>query len=127
MNGTLPIKIKTTGAVLLTDELRTFINDKISKLEKVIDHADTTALCNFELESLAHSRLGGSFRAEITLTFKGGMARAEAKHDTLHAAIDEAIEEARREIRRTRTKERDLMRKGASQVKDFFRNFKNPF
>lgn len=118
-----PIKIKVTGAIMLTDELRSFIDEKLEKLFKLIPESDTTALAEVEVESTANSRVGDSFRAEITFTFTGGMARAEAKRETLHAAIDEAVSEARRELRRARGKSRDLMRHGAAQVKEFFRNF----
>lgn len=123
MTDEVPVKIKTTGAVLLSAELRSFIDEKTRKLAKLIEHNDTTALIEVEVESTANARVGDSYRAEITATFKGGMARAEAKSDILHAAIDEAILEARRELRRARNKNRDLVRRGAAQVKEFFRNF----
>lgn len=127
MTDEIPVKIKTTGAVVLTDELTAFINEKARKLAKLIGENDTTALIEVEVESLPNSRLGGSYRAEITATFTGGMARAEAKRETLHAAIDEAVGEARRELRRSRGKHRDLVRRGAAEVKEFFRNLKGPF
>jgi len=121
------IKIKVTGAILLTDELRSFIDEKIQKLFKLIPESDTAALAEVEIESTANSRIGDSYRAEITFTFSGGMARAEAKREVLHVAIDEAVAEARRELRRAKSKHRDLARRGAAQVKEFFRNFKSPF
>jgi len=122
-----PVKIKVTGAILLTDELRTFIDEKLYKLFKLIPESDTTALAEVEIESTANSRVGDSYRAEITFTYAGGMARAEARRETLHTAIDEAVGEARRELRRAKNKRHDLARRGAAQVKEFFRNFKNPF
>lgn len=123
MTDEVPVKIKTTGAVLLSAELRSFIDEKTRKLAKLIAPDDTAALLEVEVESTANARVGDSYRAEITVTFKGGMARAEAKSDTLHAAIDEAVLEAKRELRRARNKNRDLVRRGAAQVKEFFRNF----
>jgi ribosomal subunit interface protein len=119
----LPLKIKTTGAVLLTDELRSFIEGKAGKLEKLVDARDTTALLEVEVESSSSSRLGGLYRAEINCTLKGGFVRAEARGDTLHAALDKATNEAWRELRHTKTKRRDLIRRGAAKVKRFFRKF----
>jgi ribosomal subunit interface protein len=120
----MELKIKVSGAVLLTDELRTFVEEKVKKLEKLLDASDTSALCEVGLESVSQSRTGDSFRAEVSVTFAGGMAYAEAKKDVLHAALDEAVSETRRELRRTRTKHRDLVRRGAARVKDFFNRFR---
>lgn len=117
------VTIKTTGAVLLTDELRSFVEEKVNKLEKLFGPSDTTVLAEVELEALAKARAGNEFRAEINLTFAGGMARAEASRQTMHAAIDEAVAEAKREVLHARTKHKNLVRRGAARVKDFFRRF----
>jgi ribosomal subunit interface protein len=120
----MEMKLKVTGAVLLTDELRSFVEEKVAKLEKLLDSADTTVLAEVEIGSVSQSRTGDMFRAEINLSFTGGFARAEAVRESLHAAVDEAVDEARREVRRARTKHRDLMRRGAARVKEFFRRFR---
>ena len=119
----LPIKIKTTGAVILTEELRSFISDKVGKLSKFLSPSDTTALVEVELESLANSREGNLYRAEINLSVRGELNRSEAKRLTLHAAVDEAVAEARRSLRKSRVKHRNLIHHGAAQVKEFFRRF----
>lgn len=116
-------KIKVTGSVVLTDELSTLIEKKMSKLA-VFLKGDTTALANVEVGTTsAGQRTGDVYRAEVHLTFAGGDAYAEATTNTLHAAIDQAAAEARRELRKRKSKERDIVRRGAAQVKDFFRNF----
>jgi ribosomal subunit interface protein len=117
----IPITLKATGAVMLSDEVKSFVEDKVRKIAKVLDPNDTTTRADVELSTTGGARTGDEFRAEINLTFAGGFARAEATHDTLHAAIDEAVEEVRREVRRARTKHRDLVRRGAARVKDIFR------
>ncbi|MBV9349205.1 MAG: ribosome-associated translation inhibitor RaiA [Patescibacteria group bacterium] len=119
----MEIVIKTRGSVILTDEMRTFADHKVRKLEKFISPGDTTALADVELASVSKSRTGDLFRAEINLSFAGGFIRAEASRETLHAAIDKAVSEARREMRVFRTKHRDLMRRGAAKVKKLFRRF----
>lgn len=116
-------KIKVTGAVMLTDELREFIEKKIEKLALFLKN-DPAAIAEVEVGTTsAGQRTGDVYRAEVHMTFTGGDVYAEAVRGTLHAAFDKAASEARRELRRKMSKNRDLMRHGASQVKDFFRNF----
>ena len=115
--------IKTTGSVMLTDEVRAYVEEKVQKLERLLDGKDTTIMADVEIGSVSNSRTGDLFRAEINLSFAGGMARAEASRETLHTAVDEAVDEARREIRKMRVKHRDLVRRGAAKVKEFFRYF----
>lgn len=108
---------------MLTDELRTFVDEKLKKVEKVMHADDQAARADVELGTTGGARTGEMFRAEINLHFSGGFLRAEATRETLHTAIDEAVEELRGEVRKKLTKHRDLVRRGASRVKDFFRYF----
>lgn len=120
----MQMNIKTSGSVILTEELREFAEKKIAKLEKLLDPKDTTILIEVELATTTNGqRTGDAYRAEVNVSFTGGLARAEASRETMHAAIDEAVAEARRELRRSRTRHRDLIRRGALRVKDFFRRF----
>ena len=117
------ITIKTTGAVLLTDELRSFVEAKVGKLGRLLDPSDTTVLAEVELESISESKTADLFRAEINLSFTGKLVRAEARAETLHTAIDDAVSEAKREVEGARSKRRNMVRRGAAKVKDFFRRF----
>ncbi len=116
--------IKASGEVVLTEELRSYVAERVVRLEKLIDSADTTAFAAIELATTTSGqKTGNIYRAEFNVQFSGGFVRAEAVRDTMHAAIDEAIEEAKRELRKARGRRRDLMRRGAARVKDFFRQF----
>lgn len=117
----IPTTLKTTGAVLLTDELRAFVDEKMQKLEKVVDQSDTTMLADIELATTGGARTGQEYRAEINFCTGGKCIRAEATNEALHAAFDEAVEELRREIKKARTKHRDLLRRGAAKFKDIYR------
>jgi ribosomal subunit interface protein len=119
----IPTTLTATGSVVLTDELREFVDVKVAKLEKVLDHNDTVARVDVELGTTGGARTGEEYRAEINVKYSGGFERAEATRETLQTAIDEAVEEVRTELNKKRTKHRDLMRRGASKVKDFFRYF----
>ena len=116
-------KIKVTGAIILSEELRAFVEKKIGKLAIFLEN-DPAAIAEVEVGTTsAGQRTGDVYRAEVHLTFTGGDAYAEAVRENLHAALDQATGEARRELRKKRGKNRDLVRRGAAQVKDFFRNF----
>jgi len=116
-------KIKVTGAVILTDELNTFVERKVGKLGMFLKK-DPTALAHIEIGTTsAGQRIGDVFRGEIHLTFAGGDLYAEAVHNTLHGAVEKTVAEMRRELRKIKDKNRDLTRRGASEIKDFFRNF----
>ena len=119
----IPTTLKATGSVMLTDEIRTFIDTKLSKLGKLLNTNDGALRADVEVGTTGGARTGEMFRAEINLSWSGGVVRAEATRETLHAAIDEAVEEVRGEVRKKSTKHRDLVRRGAARVKDFFRYF----
>lgn len=118
------LNLKATGSVVLTPELQEFVETKIKKLEKLIDPADTTAMADVELcTTVGGQRSGDVYKAEINIQYVGGFTRAEATDYTMHRAIDTAVDEGRRELRKTFGKRRELMRRGAMKVKDFFRRF----
>lgn len=105
---------------MLTDEVTEYVEQKLGKIFKLLS-SDPTAHADVELCTTGGSRTGEEFRAEINLSFAGGFVRAEATCPTLHAAIDQAGDEARREVQKHVTKHRDLLRRGATKVKDLFR------
>ena len=118
----IPIKIKTTGAVLLNEEVRSYADEKIQKLSKFVDMSDTTMLMDVELEALP-KKTGENFRAELNFSSNGKVLRMEAKGETLHAAIDEAVEEGARRLRHLKGKHTDVMRRAGAEIKEFFRKF----
>ncbi len=120
----MQINLKTTGSIVLTEELRAFVAEKVNKLEKLLSPNDTTIMADVELGTvLGGQRTGDVHRAEINLQFKGSFARAEATKETLHRAIDVAVEEIKTELRKTRGRRRDFVRHGAAKLKDLFRKF----
>lgn len=116
----IPTKIKTTGSILLNEEVRAYVQEKIQKLEKLVDMSDTTMLMEVELEALPKKR-DENFRVEMNFSSNGKVLRMEARGETLHASIDEAVEEGARRLRHLKGKHTDVMRRAGAQVKDFFR------
>jgi len=119
----MELKTKTTGAILLTEELSEFLIKKAGKLEVFLKD-DPAAIVEIEVGTTSNGqRTGDVYRGEVHVTFAGGDAYAEAVADTLHKAADQAFAEVRRELRKMKSKHRDMVRRGAGKVKDFFRNF----
>jgi len=119
----MELKIKVTGSVILTEELQSYIEKKVEKLAVFLKN-DSTAITEIEAGTTSSGqRTGDVFRGEVHTTFAGGDVYAEAVQGTLHGALDQAIGEARRKLKKGKSKDRDLVRKGATQVKTFFRNF----
>lgn len=116
----VPTRIKATGAVILSDEVRAYAEEKVGKLEKYVDTSDTTNLFELELEALP-LRTGNAYRAELNFSSRGRVMRTEGRGESLHAAIDELVEEASRRMRKHKNKHIDLVRKGGAEVKKFFR------
>jgi len=118
----IPTRIKTTGSVALSDEVRSYIDEKLSRLTKLIDEADTTSLFEIELESLT-PHTGDRYRAEINFSSNGKVLRVEANGATLHEAIDLAVDEAALRLRKLKGKQSDLLKRSGAELKKFFRNF----
>lgn len=119
----MELKIKASGSVVLTEELKTFIEKKVQKIA-IFLKKDPTAIVEVEVGTTSSgARTGDVYRAEVHATFAGGDVYAEEHAEQLHPAINKTVSEARRELKKARGKNRDMVRKGASQVKDFFRNF----
>lgn len=115
--------LKGSGSLVLTDEVRGYLDQKLDRVEKLINENDTAVKLDVELGTVSNARTGNMFRAELNFSFSGGFIRAEETCDTLHAAIDAAVDELVHELKKKVGKQRDLMRRGASKVKDFFRYF----
>lgn len=121
----MQINFKTSGSIVLTDELRTFAEKKAGKLEQLLDEHDTTTLADIELATaVGGQKTGDIYRAEITLQYAGGFVRAEAIRDSMHKAVDSMVAEARKELRRKVGRKRTLTRRGGAMVKKLFRRFK---
>lgn len=117
----VPTKIKVTGDILLTDELRAYVEQKLARFEKLVDVSDTTNLFEVELQAFP-PKTSEPYRAEVNFSSNGKVMRMEASGETLHAAIDAMTDEGTNRLRHMKTKRNDLIRRGGAAVKDFFRN-----
>lgn len=80
----------------LTDSIKGYINDKISKLEKYFG-SDFDAVATLKIE-------GNNQVAEVRINIAGETFKAEAASKDLYASIDKDIEILEGQIRKSKTK-----------------------
>ncbi len=115
--------IKGTG-VVVSDELRTYVEKKLTILEKFVGER-TAPRADVELE---YKETGDKkFRAEFTLHDTGlsPMPRAESSASTLHEAIDFCEAELFSELTRDKKKRRHVFRHTAVAVKEYLRGWRS--
>ncbi len=113
----MEIKIKQTNATL-TPDVAEYLDKKLALLEKFIDPADSTALCEVEVgRSTEHHQSGDIFFCEINVIRGGKQFRARVNEATLMAAIDGTKDALALELGRSNEKERTLSRHAGAAVK----------
>ena len=85
------MQLSLTGHhVDITDPLRTYVEDKVSKLERHFDHV-TNVHVILSVEKLNQ-------KAEATVHISGGDVFADASHDDMYAAIDALVDKLDRQV-----------------------------
>ena len=101
-------KLKITGA------MSDYINEKLEKLEKYLEHSDTVR-ANVIVKVRNHEQ-----KVEITIPLKSFILRSEETQEDFYAAVDKTIDKLERQIRKNKTK---IMAKQSKTYYDF--NFAN--
>ncbi len=115
------INIKTKGDVVVTDDLRAYIDEKIESIKKYLKHTDEDAVfIEVELQE-GEPEKARSFRADITVNAPGERTHAVGWGESLNAALDEAKDELSRRLRREKKKKLSLLRKAGRKVKEMLR------
>ena len=98
--------IKITGRrIEVTDGLKSYIEKKISKLERYFGES-ATANVTISVEKDRHI-------IEVTIFHDGMIFRAEVSNDDMYAAVDKVEDVLERQIRRQRTRLEKRLRKDA--------------
>lgn len=117
----------------LTPALKTFVEQKISTLDKFISHPDggiqvmpTGRQAWVEIGLTTKGQKSGDiYRAEVQISVphieKG--VRVEARHIDLYTAIESAKDLMKMELQKTKDKKISLSRRGARILKDTLRFF----
>ena len=93
----------TAKNIEITEAIRTFVEDKIGGLVKLIGHSEASAKVEIGKPS-KHHRSGEVFYAEVNLKMGGNLLRSEAQRDDLYAAIVEAKDELQTQIKKFKDK-----------------------
>lgn len=84
--------------ISVTDALREFVNNKISRLDKFLD-----MMPNGEA-NVVLSVLRNDHKVEVTIPYPGLIIRAEETSSDMYASIDQVVEKLERQIRKYKTK-----------------------
>jgi len=120
------LNIRLQGTNLdLTEEIKSYVNKKLSHLEQYIDPKDESFQCDVEVEKTTdHHKQGDIYRAEVNLHIAGSNFRAESRAESIFAAFDEVKDEMSKELRRNKDKRMTLIRKGGAQIKNMLKRLR---
>ena len=113
----MKINIKATG-IELTPAITSYVNKKISSIEKYIDKDNLDIVAQVEVgKSTQHHKSGSVFRAEVRIANGGVDAYAVSEQEDLYAAIDIVKDEVVQSLVHSKGKRETLARKGAEMMK----------
>lgn len=95
--------------VEITDAIRSYVEDKIGKLDKYFENAET-----IDANVVIKVR-GKEQKIEITIPAMHYTLRSEESHDDLYAAIDLTVDKLERQIRKNKTKINSKIKKTVIQ------------
>lgn len=102
------------GNVEVTDAIRSYIENKLDKLEKYFNEEMTA---NVYIRTYEHS---GEQKIEVTIPLKNLTLKAEDKELDLYAAIDLVLDKLERQIRKFKTRVNKKSRKRKGQDKELY-------
>lgn len=100
--------------IAVTKAINDYITEKISKLEKYIDNAESVR-ANVVIKVKNHEQ-----KVEVTIPLKKFILRAEETQEDVYAAIDVIIDKIERQIRKNKTK---LQSRKVKENKDIIVDF----
>lgn len=106
----------------ITTEIKDYLYKKLEHLQKFIDPADESVLCEVELGKISnHHKNGDVFRTEINLHIAGKNLRTESEMEDLFASIDIAKDDLVRVLQTNKDKKVSLLRRGGTKVKNLIK------
>jgi len=110
----------------ITADIKDYLYKKLEHLEKFLNPADESVMCNVELgKTTRHHKNGDVFRTEINLHVAGKNLRAEAEEEELFASIDVAKDEMIREIKTNKDKKVTQLKQGGAKIKNLVKDASN--
>ena len=116
------LNLKATN-LELTPALKTYVDQKVSSLEKYLQKEIEHTFTDMELSKTTnHHHKGEIFRAELNINLgKGRLVREEATSEDLYAAIDEVKDKAGEAVRSYLNKRDSLLKRSGRLLKKLMR------
>jgi putative sigma-54 modulation protein len=122
----IKINLKATN-IVLTDAIRTYVEEKIGSLARLVPADDESVLAQVEVgKTTQHHQQGEVFRAEVNFHFRGGDLYAEEINEDLYAAVDGVRDDITHQINAKIEKRNTLVRRGGRGIKNLLRGL-NPW
>lgn len=104
------MQINVTGQQMdITDPLRSYVTEKMERIEKHFDHVTTTNIVLRTEKNLSH--------AEATINAKGATIHANSENEDMYAAIDALIDKLDRQVIKHKEKMTDHHRSDGNMRK----------
>lgn len=97
--------------VKITDAMKEYVEEKLSKLDKYLKNSD-----DVRANVIVKVRNNHEQRVEITIPLKSFILRSDETKEDFYAAVDKTIDKLERQVRKNKTR---LMSKKVTPVHDF--------
>jgi len=121
----MKINIKATG-IELTPAISSYVEKKLSVLEKFIDNPDVVAQVEVG-KTTQHHKAGNIFRAEVHIIGAGRDIYAVSDQEDLYAAIDIVKDDIVGNIVHLKGKHETISRRSAQMMKNFMKGLSDGF
>lgn len=119
----MDIRIKTTDYEL-SPETRSYLDERIASVERLLGDDAAAARCEVELGRDAGGQRHGEhvWFAEINISYPGASEiRATNRAESINAAIDDVKEEVAQQLRKQRTARQGFLRRSGAKLKEMMR------
>ncbi len=111
------INIKSTNFDM-TPDIEAYIKNKMTSVEKFMHPTENEEiLMEVEMDRSTHHKKGDVHRAEVNVTWKGRLYRAEQSEADPRMAVDSIRTQLEKQIRRSKSKRFELFEKGSRIIK----------
>lgn len=109
----------------ITADIKAYLDKKLENVEKFLDKADESIICDVELGKISnHHNKGDVYKTEINIHIAGKNLRAVAEEEDILASIDVAKDEIVRELKANKDKKVSLLKKGGAKIKNIVKGVK---
>lgn len=121
------MKINEKGLNMqITPDIKDYLYKKLAHLDKFLNPADESVLCEVELGKISnHHNKGDVYKTEINLHIAGKNLRAVSEMDDLFASIDVAKDDMVRDLQTNKDRKVSMMKRGGAKIKNLIKGLFN--